>query len=92
MRKVLVTGGAGFIGSHLVDALVERGMQVRVLDNLLTGQLENLEQSRNKIDFLEADLTDPVAVVLRCFRHGSHLPPRRHCLGPPQRCQADGNP
>jgi UDP-glucose 4-epimerase len=63
MRKVLVTGGAGFIGSHLVDALVERGLQVRVLDNLATGQLENLEQSRNKIDFLEADLTDPVAVA-----------------------------
>ncbi len=63
MRKVLVTGGAGFIGSHLVDALVERGMQVRVLDNLSTGRLENLELSRNKIDFLEADLTDPVAVA-----------------------------
>ncbi|HZZ28743.1 MAG TPA: SDR family oxidoreductase [Pirellulales bacterium] len=63
MRKVLVTGGAGFIASHLVDALVERGLQVRVLDNLSTGRLENLEQSRNKIDFLEADLTDPVAVA-----------------------------
>jgi UDP-glucose 4-epimerase len=63
MRKVLVTGGAGFIGSHVVDALVQRGMQVRVLDNLSTGRLENLEQSRNKIDFLEADLTDPVAVA-----------------------------
>ncbi|HEY2826190.1 MAG TPA: SDR family oxidoreductase [Pirellulales bacterium] len=63
MRKVLVTGGAGFIGSHLVDALVERGLQVRVLDNLSTGRLENLEQSRNKIDFLEADLTDPVTVA-----------------------------
>jgi UDP-glucose 4-epimerase len=63
MRKVLITGGAGFIGSHLVDALVERGLQVRVLDNLSTGRLENLEQSRNKIDFLEADLTDAVAVA-----------------------------
>ncbi|HTQ39940.1 MAG TPA: SDR family oxidoreductase [Pirellulales bacterium] len=63
MRKVLVTGGAGFIGSHIVDALVERGLQVRVLDNLSSGRLENLEQSRNKIDFLEADLTDPVAVA-----------------------------
>jgi UDP-glucose 4-epimerase len=63
MRKVLVTGGAGFIGSHLVDALVDRGLQVRVFDDLSTGRLENLEQSRNKIDFLEADLTDPVAVA-----------------------------
>jgi UDP-glucose 4-epimerase len=63
MRKVLVTGGAGFVGSHLVDALVERGLQVRVLDNLATGRLENLEQSRNKIDFFEADLNDAVAVA-----------------------------
>jgi UDP-glucose 4-epimerase len=63
MRKVLVTGGAGFIGSHIVDALVERGLQVRVLDNLSTGRLENLEASRNKIDFLEADVTDAVTVA-----------------------------
>ena len=48
MKKVLVTGGAGFIGSHIVDALVERGLQVRVLDNLSTGRLENLEQSRTR--------------------------------------------
>src|SRR5262245_34374381 len=63
MRKVLVTGGAGFIGSHLVDALVKRDLQVRVLDNLSTGRLENLEESRNQINFVEADLTDPVAVA-----------------------------
>jgi len=63
MKKVLVTGGAGFIGSHIVDALVERGLQVRVLDNLSTGRLENLEQSRNKIDFIETDLTDATAVA-----------------------------
>src|SRR5262245_5953983 len=63
MKKVLVTGGAGFIGSHIVDALVERGLQVRVLDNLSTGHLENLEQSRNKIDFIETDLTYATAVA-----------------------------
>jgi len=63
MKKVLVTGGAGFVGSHIVDALVERGLQVRVLDNLSTGRLENLEQSRNKIDFIETDLTDATAVA-----------------------------
>jgi nucleoside-diphosphate-sugar epimerase len=41
--KVLVTGGASFIGSHLVDALVERGAEVTVVDNLSTGLIENIE-------------------------------------------------
>jgi UDP-glucose 4-epimerase len=63
MRKVLVTGGAGFIGSHIVDALLERGDQVRVLDNLSTGQLENLAHVRDKIDFIEAELTDAQTVA-----------------------------
>jgi UDP-N-acetylglucosamine/UDP-N-acetyl-alpha-D-glucosaminouronate 4-epimerase len=58
MRKVLVTGGAGFIGSHIVDALVRRGDQVRVLDNLSTGRLENLTEVRDKIEFIQADLND----------------------------------
>ena len=43
MRTVLVTGGAGVIGSHLVDRLLEDGVAVRVLDNLSTGSLENLQ-------------------------------------------------
>ena len=43
MGIVLVTGGAGFIGSHLVDRLLERGAVVRVLDNLSTGSLRNLQ-------------------------------------------------
>jgi UDP-glucose 4-epimerase len=78
MRKILVTGGAGFIGSHIVDALVERGLQVRVLDNLSTGRLENLEQSREKIDFIEADLTDATAVAravtgIDCIFHQAAL-------------------
>ncbi len=84
MRKVLVTGGAGALSVHTWSMpWSNAGMQVRVLDNLSTGRLENLELSRNKIDFLEADLTDPVAVARRCFRHGLHFPRRRHCLGPP---------
>ena len=56
---VLVTGGAGFIGSHLVDALVRNGNRVRVLDNLSSGTLRNLEQVRAKIDFIRGDLRDP---------------------------------
>ncbi len=54
----LVTGGAGFIGSHLVDALVRRKHRVRVLDNLTTGTLRNLELSRNKIEFIRGDIRD----------------------------------
>ncbi len=62
-KTVLVTGGAGFIGSHLVEALVKRGDQVRVLDNLVTGRRENLEPVANRIEFLEGDILD--ATLLR---------------------------
>lgn len=55
---VLVTGGAGFIGSHLVDALVEHGARVRVLDDLSTGLLANLAGCRDRIEFLEGDIRD----------------------------------
>lgn len=52
----LVTGGAGFIGSNLVRALVARGQQVRVLDNLATGRLENLDAVKDSIDFVHGDI------------------------------------
>lgn len=58
MALYLVTGGAGFIGSHMVAELVRRGDSVRVLDNLSTGQIENLASVRNRIDFHEADIRD----------------------------------
>lgn len=54
--QVLVTGGAGFIGSHLVDELLERGAIVRVLDNLETGRLENLGHCMDQIEFVEGDI------------------------------------
>jgi nucleoside-diphosphate-sugar epimerase len=63
---VLVTGGAGFIGSHLVDALVTAGARVRVLDNLSAGRLENLEKSRSAIEFLEGDIRDLRACADGC--------------------------
>ncbi len=58
MAKYLVTGGAGFIGSHLAAALVERGDEVRVLDDLSTGRRENLAGIAGRIDFLEGDIRD----------------------------------
>jgi nucleoside-diphosphate-sugar epimerase len=53
-----VTGGAGFIGSHLAEALVERGDTVRVLDNLTTGKRENLASVMPRIEFMEGDIRD----------------------------------
>ncbi len=52
----LVTGGAGFIGSNIVDALLARGEQVRVFDNFSTGKWEHLESSRARIEVIEGDL------------------------------------
>jgi UDP-glucose 4-epimerase len=54
----LVTGGAGFIGSHIVEALVRRGDRVRVLDNLITGKRGNLEPLVSRIEFIEGDIRD----------------------------------
>jgi UDP-glucose 4-epimerase len=57
--RALVTGGAGFIGSNLVDALLDRGDEVTVVDNLSTGRIENLDGARRRgIAFHEADITD----------------------------------
>lgn len=57
-KRVLVTGGASFIGSHLVDALVARGARVRVVDNLSSGRVENLVDHAARIDFVEGDLLE----------------------------------
>src|SRR6185295_12557230 len=63
MRIFLVTGGAGFIGSHIAEALVARGDRVRVLDNLSTGHLSNLKHLEKQIEFVEGDITDPATVA-----------------------------
>jgi len=55
--KSIVTGGAGFIGSHLVDQLIELGHEVIVLDNFSTGRRDNLEHVKNKIILIECDLS-----------------------------------
>jgi UDP-glucose 4-epimerase len=62
--RVLVTGGAGFIGSHLVEELLQRGDSVRVLDDFSTGRRENLKPWQNDLEILEADLRDPAQVRL----------------------------
>jgi len=56
MAHYLVTGGAGFIGSHLVEELVRRGARVRVVDNLVTGYRENLATVASRVEFIEGDL------------------------------------
>jgi nucleoside-diphosphate-sugar epimerase len=63
---VLVTGGAGFIGSHLVDALVRRGAGVRVLDNFATGSRENLAQCLAEIELVEGDIRDRALCQKAC--------------------------
>ena len=56
MAHYLVTGGAGFIGSHLVEELVRRGERVRVVDSLVTGYRENLATVASRVEFIEGDL------------------------------------
>src|SRR3954469_10216085 len=57
--RALVTGGAGFIGSNLVDALLDRGDEVAVVDDLSTGRIDNLEAARRRgVAFHECHITD----------------------------------
>jgi len=73
-RNGLVTGGAGFIGSHLVETLLSLGQQVVVLDNLATGSRDNLEaaiqgapiEHRGKVRFVKGDITDKNVCASAC--------------------------
>src|SRR2546425_11674148 len=58
--RAVVTGGAGFIGSHIVDRLLERGCEVSVLDNLSTGNVDNIRQNvkKRKFKFIKGSVTD----------------------------------
>src|ERR1700676_3043161 len=66
MAKYLVTGAAGFIGSSLVRALLERGDEVRGIDNFATGRCENLTEMLSRMDFREADILDLDAMHKAC--------------------------
>jgi len=87
----LVTGGAGFIGSHLVESLLERGQSVRVVDNLITGKRENLEPFIPDIEFVTGDLADP-AVAEQAVRgvelvlHQAALPSVPRSVADPLSC------
>ena len=58
MSKFLVTGGAGFIGSHIVETLVKAGQSVRVLDNFSSGKKENLSPFKSRIELVRGDIRD----------------------------------
>ena len=60
--RVLVTGGAGFIGSNLANELIRQGAKVRIIDNLVTGNRHNLDEIAGDFDFIECDLNDDTAL------------------------------
>ena len=74
-RRVLITGGASFIGSHLTDALVERGAKVHIVDDLSSGKLENIQQhlANGTIEFIQADLQGPGVARMTIFHREEPL-------------------
>ncbi|MDP1628997.1 MAG: NAD-dependent epimerase/dehydratase family protein, partial [bacterium] len=74
--KCVVTGGAGFIGSHLVDALIERGDEVIVIDNLLTGKMENVNPAAKffKLDIRNLEEIRPCFESVEAVFHLAALP------------------
>ena len=58
INNILITGGAGFIGSHFVKRMINKGYNVTVIDNLERGKLEFIQDVLDKITFIEADLRD----------------------------------
>ena len=88
-KTALVTGGAGFIGSHLIDALLAEGASVVCLDSLLTGRARNLAhlERESRFDFVEADVIDelPASVARTPFTHIYNLA----CAASPPHYQAD---
>ncbi len=67
--NVLVTGGAGFIGSHVVDRLVKEGYKVKIIDNLTSGKIENIQKhlDSGSVDFVNGDIRD-VSAVNKCLK------------------------
>ncbi|MCG8591757.1 MAG: NAD-dependent epimerase/dehydratase family protein [Proteobacteria bacterium] len=92
-RQALVTGGAGFIGSHVVDLLVASGSRVVVLDDLSTGRESNLRTSRRALRLVQADVCDEGAVQEACqgvdvVFHLAAMSSVSHCDAAPERAHA----
>ncbi len=62
-KRVLITGGAGFIGSHIAEALVGQGCDVRIFDNLVSGHLENIVHIKDAVTFIHGDIEDEEALA-----------------------------
>ena len=62
MKTYLITGGAGFIGSHIVDEVLRQGNAARVLDNFSTGRRENLTQVLDQVELINGDIRDAATV------------------------------
>jgi nucleoside-diphosphate-sugar epimerase len=86
-KLVLVTGGAGFIGSHLVDGLLGIGARVRVLDNLATGHEENLAHVADDVELMKEDIRDAEACKRAC--DGAHVVFHQAALGSVPRSMED---
>ena len=56
MKNFLITGGAGFVGSHLAEKLIDRGDSITIVDDLNTGKTDNLEKIEEKINFVKGDI------------------------------------
>lgn len=67
-KKILVTGGAGFIGSHLADEFLTRGYSIRILDNFSTGKIDNIKHILNDIELIEGDVRD-IETVTKAVRN-----------------------
>ena len=65
-KNILITGGAGFIGSHIAESILENGGNVRIFDNLSTGYISNLETIKNNIEFIQGDIRDVDALNKSC--------------------------